>query len=250
MPSFQHDAVEIDYFDEGEGDPVVLVHGFASNKEVNWAFPGWVSTLRRAGKRVIALDNRGHGRSTKQYRPEDYTIALMASDVRALVGHLALPRADFIGYSLGARIGALLAGRHGDIVRSVVLAGVGASLIRGRLITEIVATALEAPSLEDVADPRGRAFRAFAEQTRSDLKALAACIRGSDEPLTIEEAQAIRVPVLIAVGSKDDVAGPPGPLAEAIPGAGVLDIPNRDHMRAVGDKVYKTGVVDFLSRRP
>jgi pimeloyl-ACP methyl ester carboxylesterase len=250
MPVFSNGAVEIEFLDEGEGDPVLLIHGFASTKEVNWGFPGWVNTLRRAGRRVIALDNRGHGRSTKLYRPEDYAIPEMASDARALLAHLGLPRADFIGYSMGARISAYLAARHGALVRSAVLAGVGASLLTGRRKTEAIAAALEAPSLADVTDPTGRAFRAFADQTRSDLRALAACIRGSGEALPPEEAQAIRVPVLIAVGTTDDVAGPAEPLAKAIPGAKVLEIPGRDHMRAVGDRVFKDGVLDFLAKRP
>jgi len=56
--------------------------------------------------------------------------------------------------------------------------------------------------------------------------------------------------VLIAVGSNDEIAGSAEKLGEIIPGSEVLDIPNRDHMRAVGDKVYKSGVTDFLSRRP
>jgi len=250
MPQFRNGEVEIDFLDEGEGEPVVLIHGFASNKEVNWGFPGWISTLRRAGRRVIALDNRGHGQSSKLYQPDDYTIAKMASDVRTLLAHLDVPRADFIGYSMGARISALIAARHGEIVRSAVLAGVGASLIAGRSITGTVAAALEAPSLEDVQDPRGRAFRAFAEQTRSDLKALAACIRGSREPLAIDEAHAIHAPVLVAVGTNDDIAGPAAPLANLISGAEVLDIPGRDHMRAVGDRVFKDGVLQFMANRP
>jgi pimeloyl-ACP methyl ester carboxylesterase len=67
--------------------------------------------------------------------------------------------------------------------------------------------------------------------------------------MTREEAARIQVPVLIAVGSNDEIAGSAAALGEIIPGAQVLDIPNRDHMRAVGDKVYKVGVADFLSRR-
>ena len=92
-------------------------------------------------------------------------------------------------------------------------------------------------------------FRAFAEQTKSDLRALAACMRGSRQTLTRAEVGAIRVPVLIAVGTKDPVAGSAAGLAALIPGARVLDIPGRDHMLAVGDKVYKAGVIDFLNQR-
>jgi pimeloyl-ACP methyl ester carboxylesterase len=250
MPRFSHGAVEIDYLDEGEGDPVVLVHGFASTKEINWAFPGWITTLRRAGRRAVALDNRGHGQSTKLYRPEDYTIAAMASDVHALIDHLGLERADFIGYSMGARICAYLAVHEPEQVRAAVLAGVGLSLVGGRALGETIAAALEAPSLAAVTDATGRTFRAFAEQTRSDLRALAACIRGSGERLSRADAAAIRVPILIAAGTADDVAGPARPLAEIIPGAQLLDIPGRDHMRAVGDRVFKDGTLAFLDARP
>jgi pimeloyl-ACP methyl ester carboxylesterase len=250
MPRFSHGLVEIDYLDEGEGDPALLVHGFASTKEINWVFPGWITTLRRAGRRAIALDNRGHGKSTKLYRHEDYKIAAMASDARSLLDHLGIARADLIGYSMGARICAYLAAHESARVRAAVLAGVGLSLIGGRDLREIIAAALEAPSLDAVSDATGRTFRAFAEQTRSDLQALAACIRGSSERLSRADAAAIKVPVLIAAGTTDDVAGPVRPLAELVPGAQVLEIPGRDHMRSVGDRVFKEGTLAFLAARP
>jgi pimeloyl-ACP methyl ester carboxylesterase len=88
MPSFHNGAVEIAYLDEGEGDPIILVHGFASNKNVNWVYPAWVSELRKDGRRVIALDNRGHGESSKLYDAEEYHIGTMAGDVCALMDHL------------------------------------------------------------------------------------------------------------------------------------------------------------------
>src|SRR5579872_4441485 len=125
MPTFHNGAVEIAYLDEGHGEPIVLVHGFASTKEVNWVAPGWVSTLTRAGRRVIALDNRGHGQSSKLYDPAAYHSAIMAQDVRALLDHLALPRADVMGYSMGARIAAFLALADPQRVRAVVLGGLG-----------------------------------------------------------------------------------------------------------------------------
>src|SRR5438270_596487 len=116
--------------------------------------------------------------------------------------------------------------------------------------SEDVRWAAAAPSLDDVTAPVGRTCRASADQTRSDRRALAACLRGSRRLMTEAEAAGITVPVLIAVGTKDEIAASAGEVGKIIPGSQVLNIPNRDHMRAVGDKVYKTGVLEFLSRRP
>jgi pimeloyl-ACP methyl ester carboxylesterase len=247
MQRFQHDGVDIAFLDEGQGEPIVLVHGFASNAQVNWVYPGWVATLTRAERRVIALDNRGHGASSKLYDPTAYHSARMADDLRALIDHLGLGRADVMGYSMGARITAFFAHAHPTRLRRAVLGGLGIRLVDGVGLPESIADALEAPALSDVDDPMGRTFRAFAEQTRSDLKALAACIRGSRQTLTRDQVAAIDAPVLVAVGSKDDVAGAAAPLAALLPRGRALDIPGRDHMLAVGDKVFKEAVLGFLA---
>lgn len=250
MERFAHDGVVIAFLDEGEGEPIVLVHGFASTAQVNWVHPGWVATLTRAGRRVIALDNRGHGGSSKLYAPAAYHTALMADDVRALLDHLDIPRADVMGYSMGARITAFFALAHPSRLRWAVLGGLGIRLVDGVGLPESIAVALEAPSLAQVSDPTGHMFRAFAEQTKSDGKALAACIRGSRQTLTREEVAAIRAPVLVAVGTKDTIAGSAHELAALLPSGVPLDIPERDHMLAVGDKVFKSAVLDFLARQP
>jgi pimeloyl-ACP methyl ester carboxylesterase len=254
MPSFKHGDVEIAYLDQGQdgpiaGDPIVLIHGFASNREVNWVYPGWVSTLTGAGRRVIALDNRGHGQSTKLYDPADYHTSKMGDDVRALLDHLRIERADVFGYSMGARVTAFLAAAHPQRVRSAILGGLGHKLIDGVGLPESIAEALEAPSLADVTDPIARTFRAFADQTKSDRRALAACIRGSRQVMSVEEVSQIASPTLVAVGTKDDVAGSAGELAALMQNARALDIPGRDHMLAVGDKTFKTAVLQFLDER-
>ena len=249
MPSFTHDGVEIVYLDEGAGDPIVLVHGFASNKEVNWVQPGWVSTLMRDNRRVIALDNRGHGESTKLYDPADYHTDLMAGDAAALIAHLGLERADVMGYSLGARICAVLAARHPGCVRSLILGGVGIKLIEVAGLHHDVARSLELPSISDVTDPMGKAFRLFAEQTKSDLRALAACLRGSRQALKREDLAAVPARTLVAAGTKDDIAGSPHELAAIFPNGRGLDITGRDHMVAVGDRIFKAGVLEFLKER-
>jgi pimeloyl-ACP methyl ester carboxylesterase len=253
--SFDSDGVRIAYVDlppeaDDRGEPILLIHGFGSTHQVNWVNPRWTSTLARDGRRVIAFDNRGHGRSAKLYDPALYATRLMAEDARRLLDHLGLGRVDVMGYSMGARIGSVLALAHPDRVRSLTLGGLGEHLVRGAGLPIGIAEAMEAPSIDVLSDPMQRLFRAFAEANGGDLKALAACIRGSRETLDPEALAGIRCPVLVAVGTKDEIAGDPHRLAALIPGGEALDIPGRDHNLAVGDRVFKQGVLDFLGRRP
>ena len=251
MPSFTHDGIEIAFIDEGprDGQPILLLHGFASSYKTNWVDTIWVRFLTRHGRRVIAMDNRGHGASSKLYHPEDYGSPLMAADACRLLDHLGIARADVMGYSMGARITAFLALAHPERVRSAIFAGLGINMVRGLAGTGPIAHALEADSIDDVTNPTARTFRAFAEQTHSDLKALAACIRGARAVLSAEMLGTLPMPVLVAVGTEDVIGGSASQLAALIPGAQALDIPGRDHMRAVGDRIYKDGVEAFLKSR-
>ncbi|WP_289035792.1 alpha/beta hydrolase [uncultured Roseibium sp.] len=246
MPKFEKDGVEISFLDEGEGDPILLIHGFASNKSINWEYPGWVDLLVKDGRRVIALDNRGHGESSKFYDPEAYGAPVMAEDAFRLLNHLDLQTVDVMGYSMGARISAFLTLNHADRVNSVIFGGLGYGMVSGVGDPEPIASALEAERLQDVTDRTGRAFRAFAEQTKSDRLSLAACMRSSRQKISEEDISRITRPALVAVGTNDDIAGSPHRLADLMQDARVLDILGRDHMVAVGDKVYKKGVLEFL----
>ena len=250
MPVVSSDGVDIHFLDEGEGRPVLLIHGFASNAVVNWVDTGWVRHLNRSGFRAIAMDNRGHGLSTKLYTPQDYGTPRMAEDARRVLDHLGIGRADVMGYSMGARITAFLAIRHPQYVRSAIFGGLGVNMVRPMAGTGPIATALEAPSIDDVTNPTARTFRAFADSTKSDLKALAACIRGARDPLSADDLKRLKCPVLVAVGSLDVIGGSAPDLAALIPGAQSVVMEGRDHMKAVGDRTYKDAVTDFLNARP
>jgi hypothetical protein len=253
MLTFSSSGVRIAYVDhpcEGANTPIVLVHGFASTHAVNWHNTNWVRTLGQAGFRVIALDNRGHGQSEKLYDPEAYSSDEMARDVLNLLDHLDIPRADVMGYSMGARITAHLALMAPDRVRSALFGGLGIHLIEGVGLPLGIAEAMDAPSLDDLTDPTQRMFRAFAEQNKQDLRALAACIRGSRQSLTREAVRTIAMPVLVSVGTRDTIAGDPHALADLIPKGEAFDIPGRDHNLAVGDRAHKEAVTSFLTRRP
>lgn len=253
MNTFTSGGTDIAYIDvppEGQpsGLPVLLIHGFASNHAINWVNTLWVKTLTGAGRRVIAFDNRGHGQSQKLYDPADYHTENMARDAANLLEHLGIPQAIVIGYSMGARISSFLARDYPQKVAALVIGGLGDRLLQPAGLPSGIADALEAPSLDHVRDSMGRMFRAFAEQTKSDLRALAACIRGSRQHLTEDEVEKIACPVLVAVGTMDLVSGNGANLARCFPKGEFFEILRRDHMQAVGDRTHRVAVVEFLGR--
>jgi pimeloyl-ACP methyl ester carboxylesterase len=243
---FSSSGVDIAFAEFGEGPPVLLVHGFGSNHAVNWQSTGWIHTLTAAGRRVIAMDVRGHGESAKLYDADAYRPSLMAEDAANLLAHLGIAEAHVMGYSMGGRIAALLAVEHAAVVHSLVIGGMGHALVEGVGGEEEIVAALEAPTLEDAVGETGRGYRKFAEQTRSDRHALAACIIGQRKTILPERLAQIRAPTLVAVGEKDKVAGSAAALAALIPGAEAFTIPNRDHMLSTGDKAFKARVLEFL----
>ncbi|MFZ5675965.1 MAG: alpha/beta fold hydrolase [Pseudomonadota bacterium] len=247
MPSFRSDIVDIAYEVAGEGPPVLLIHGFASNARVNWIDTGWVKALTGAGYQTITFDNRGHGESGKLYDPEAYTAPEMAEDARRLLDHLGLSRVRVMGYSMGARIAAFLTLHHPERVTAAVFSGLAENMIRGFGGSDAIADALEAPAADSVSDPSARVFRVFAEQTKGDLRALAACMRSGRQKITSAELAGIRVPVLVVAGDMDDIAGKVDPLVAAIPGAKGITLARRNHMNAVGDRQHKEEVINFLN---
>jgi pimeloyl-ACP methyl ester carboxylesterase len=250
MSSFSHDGFEIAYLDEGTGDPVLMIHGFASSMQVNWVNPGWVKTLRDAGYRAVAFDHRGHGGTSKSYEPEAYRPGRMASDAAALLGHLGLDRAHVMGYSMGARVAAFLALEEPALVATLVFGGLGSGMVDGVGDWDPIAEALMAEDPASVTHPRGRMFRLFADQTRSDRRALAACISTSRDLLTEADMARIAQPTLVAVGTEDDIGGSPDILAGMMPNATAFSIERRDHMLSVGDRTFKKRVLQFLADHP
>ena len=249
---FVSDGVRLAYLDTGprDGDPIVLVHGFGSNARVNWVGTGWVDLLAADGRRVIALDNRGHGASEAPHDPDAYhTGDKMAEDVRRLMDHLGIDRADVMGFSKGAWILGHMAVRHPERLRSVVFGGLAMAMVEGLGGQETIAAALEAETDAEVVSPKGRAYRAFGKQTGSDLKALAACMRGSRQPVLREGLAGLTLPVLVVVGERDDVAGSLDDFVALVPSAKGVLLPGKDHMASVGDKTYKQAVLDFLAER-
>lgn len=244
---FDSGGVRIAYDDVGSGPPVVLVHGFASNRATNWRKPGWYEVLVDAGRRVVALDCRGHGESGTSPPVGGYGPEAMAGDVIRLLDRLDIDVADVLGYSMGAWIAVQLLIEHPERVNAVVLGGVGAALVRGPPNQTEIAEALEAPDSADVSHPAGRRFRAFAESQDGDLEALAAVMR-SIPTFDVARLAGVSNPVLVVAGEDDSIVSDPATLAAEIPGAESVEVPECNHMTTVGDPGFMEAVVDFLER--
>jgi pimeloyl-ACP methyl ester carboxylesterase len=250
MQFFHHDGFDLAFIDQGNGEPVLLIHGFGSSHIVNWVTPGWVKTLTEAGYRAIAFDNRGHGASSKSYEPEDYRAQKMAGDAAALLDQLGIPRAHVMGYSMGARIAAFMALEYPEKVATLIFGGLGEGMVKGVGDWDPIADALLAADPASITHPRGKMFRAFADQTKSDRRALAACIRTSRDLIGADEIAGIYQPTLVAVGTTDDIAGSPAALADLMPHGEAFAIEGRDHMLSVGDRTFKKRALEFLREHP
>jgi len=251
------DGVRLAYEIVGDGaETIVLVHGFGSSRRQNWKDPSWYDTLTRAGYRVVAMDCRGHGESDKPHTTPGYGHDEMANDVLAVMNDADIGSAFVMGYSMGGFITIHLLMNHPGRVKKLVIGGVGASYLdsatntRDRVADPAVRTQIaEALTVADpatITNPTARAFRAFADQAGKDRLALAACMRAPTKNLPREILARSTRPVLVVCGEKDDLTGGPDELAGAFADGRAVTVPNRDHMTAVGDKVYKQAVLDFL----
>ncbi|GAA1639026.1 alpha/beta fold hydrolase [Actinoplanes couchii] len=253
MPTFQaDDGVEI-YWEQWDGDtgqpPVLLHHGFIASGLTNWVLPGVVDALRASGRRVVAIDARGHGRSGKPHDPSFYGESRMARDVSRLLDLLGATAADVAGYSMGAIVSLLLATRDRR-VRRLAIGGVGAAVVElGGVDTRVIPAAdfraaFETDDPAAITSPAAAGFRSFVDAVGGDRVALAAQAAALHaEPIPLDS---LTVPTLVLAGREDPLAGRPEILAKAIPGAR-LAVVDGDHLGAVRVPAFTTELVGFLN---
>ena len=200
--------------------------------------------MTRAGRRVIGLDNRGHGGSDKPHDPNAYG-PHMVEDVANLLDHLGLDQVDYVGYSMGSQIGLRLLVAHPERVRRAVTGGIGLNVTTRWQAAESVARRLRGDEREQ--SPAATMFYNFAVAVSgNDLEALACCITGPNTPLTKEQLAAIETPVLVAVGGADPIARDARRLAELLPHGEYFEVPGRDHTTAVPSRAIKERAIEFL----
>lgn len=259
MPDFAtaKDGIRLAYDVVGQGPPVLLIHGFASSRLQNWKDVLWYQTLTGAGYQVVAMDCRGHGESDKPHDEEFYGHDIMAEDALAVMEVAGIAPTFLMGYSMGGFISMHVLLEHPEKLRKLVIGGVGATYLNsapqpGNRMADPatrnrIADALLEPDRDKITDPTARTFRDFADQGGKDRLALAACMRAMRRNFSREALGQSRRPVLVVCGEKDVLTGPPGPLAAAFADGRAVTVPRRDHMTAVGDKVYKAAVLEFFA---
>jgi pimeloyl-ACP methyl ester carboxylesterase len=241
---FESGGVRLHFEEHGspQGRPIVLVHGFASHYRLNWVGTRWQETLSNAGFRVIGLDCRGHGDSAKPHDRAAYTPEVMAADVTNLLDHLGLASADYLGFSMGSRIGLQSVLDFPERWKRAVLAGIGRRSAVDHAAS--IARALRGAPPENAI---AKMFYEFASaRPNNDLEALAACIEAQQSPLDEARLAAIKTPILIVVGEKDELVAGADELVEAIPTARLVVVPGRDHLGTVPAREFKESALAFL----
>ncbi len=259
MPFFDNEGVKIYYEIEGSGPDLIMIHGFAANIDFNWRATNWIKVLKNEN-RLILIDCRGHGKSDKPTDPAQYGIKML-EDVTKLMDHLSIKKANFFGYSMGARITLGLLVRELQRFNCAILGGYGLTLPSKTTkqinsMFRVMVDALRAESLDEINDAVARQFRTFAESTGSDLKALAAVMEGNfqeaEEEFTTRSKmkkalKKIKVPVMTVVGSNDILIQNKTLISNLIPGACHFQIQGRDHLSVVPDPKFHMVVKAFLN---
>jgi pimeloyl-ACP methyl ester carboxylesterase len=246
------DGLEIAYREWGEETalaPVVLHHGFVADAEANWVATGVVDALTAAGRRILAPDARGHGRSDKPHDPTRYGEQRMARDLAGLLDVTGVPQIDLVGYSMGAVVSLIFSSSE-QRVRRLVVGGVGSGIIecggvdRRAVSNESIIHALSVEDLSTLEESGAQPFRMLADALGADRQALvaqaSAIYRGE---IALDR---ISAPTLILAGDDDPLAVRPEVLARAIPDA-TLRIISGNHVGALADPRFTQSIVDFLS---
>lgn len=236
------DGVSLSYQVEGEGRPVLMLHGFLASSQFNWIEPGVTAAIVNAGFKAIMLDHRGHGASAAPDDAAAYPPDVLAMDAEALVAHLQLRDYDLVGYSLGARTAVRMLVR-GARPRRCVVAGMGDS--------GVIGSAARVAFFEDAigkgeagAYPQAAAFiRKQMAYTGVKPDIMLKVLR-SQIQTTAEQLARIDTPCLIVSGADDHDNGSAEGLAALLAHATAQRV-SGNHLTAVNEELAR-GIVDYL----
>lgn len=230
-------------FGPPSGPVVLAVHGFASTSTMAWESSGWIRALTADGRQVVTVDLRGHGRSDAPTDAAAYGIGILVDDLVAVIDDIASGPVDYLGYSLGSRLGWELAVRHPSLVRSLSLGGLPAS--EPLVAFDVAAASAYLTTGAPIDDEATRMFMALIEASENDASALVALAAGVR--VSPRSDAAPTVPTLLVTGDNDDVAADGTGLVERVPGGRFVGVPGRTHVNTVSARAFKAAVLEFLA---
>ena len=254
---FDSSGVSIRYVVAGDGEPVILLHGFIFSIGPAWIDGGLFDELSRTN-RVVAMDLRGHGASGKPRDAKLYGLE-MVGDVLRLMDHLSFDQAHLVGYSLGGTLACKLLEIAPDRLRSAVLGGAGwirkgDGAYRGWTpLAEMLERVRPGETLSSHfwPNPAARPPREIQDLVDgNDPAALAALARGMLEVTVTEAAlKSNSVRTLAICGEHDPIKATVLAMQEAVADFSVQVVPGLDHNTLPGSKEFRAALLDFVVRR-
>jgi len=244
MATFRSGQLDLHFEERGDGDSVVMLHGFGMNSDLSWRQTGWFDLLESKGFRPIALDSRGHGLSDKPADPADYASEAMTRDVVLLLDRLGLISAHFIAHSMGARTAFDLALKHPEKLRSLVAVGVGANLF------ELVKpeALIQAFRREDRVKLPSAVVQTVDTllSIGNDKDAMIACLAAPRPVPQRQDLSSVKQPIMIVCGENDGIARNPEAIASALPRAMARVLPGYEHTDLLAAEELQSLALDFL----
>jgi pimeloyl-ACP methyl ester carboxylesterase len=253
MSKFTSQNINLHYEVIGTGTPVLFLHGFTVNFELNFLQSGWADRLAKRGFQVIGMDMRGHGKSDKPLLPTDYGTVNMANDAMALLKHLEIKQAHLIGYSMGSVIALHLLHQHPEKFLRACLIGTGDGLVGVPPYTfEAILPGFSALlSLTDFPahlPPHVSAYWTLVHETGGNIEALIAASSADYPHVPIASANEISTPTQIISGENDNVLGTGKILASSLPNSEYLEIGDENHFTLAFSELAQLAVLDFFEK--
>jgi pimeloyl-ACP methyl ester carboxylesterase len=238
------DGTGLAWYELGEGPPALLLHGLFSDAFTNWIRFGHADAIAAAGRRVVMMDLRAHGRSDKPHDPARYPPDILAADAMALVAHLGLKDWALVGYSLGARTAVRMVA-NSAAPSHLVLAGMGLEGLSGwRRRGDHFRHVLTNLGKHERGSPAWLA-EAFLKTTKGDPQALLPLL---DSFVDASDADLDRVtmPTLVVAGAEDRDNGSAPALADRLADAHYVEVPG-GHMSSVTQPELGAAIARFLA---
>lgn len=253
------DGVTLHYTDQGHGEPVILLHGFAMNTDITWRDPGVLDYLA-ANHRVIGMDMRGHGRSAKPYSAGAYG-EQMAEDVRRLMDCLGINRAHIVGNSMGALVAIKFAALHPGRTRSLTACGFGWARYSEdrREVVESLAASIESGDgygpliryLRPPDDPMGwmelSAVNTLVSYINDEQALLPMTRQIKDLEVSEADLRGMAFPVLSVIAASDPLLPDVEAMAAVVPDHRMVVVQDYDHFTLTSAAACREAIEAFIA---